>query len=159
MDKFTGLRSVSAFPNTRTYASTQRGVMCRAGLWKAAIWENTSQSKQKPHKANACSTVQTPERQSSLLRGEGRENRRGVIRWSHARYDEREGNNGQVRRRMEGQSRGWEEREAAGGQRVKTHRKVEWWQEREWQVEQMWTCTQWRAIGQDNKKGDLGRTD
>lgn len=51
-------RSIRAFPNTLTCASTQRGVMCRAGLWKAAIWENTSQSKQKAHKANACSTVQ-----------------------------------------------------------------------------------------------------
>lgn len=85
-----GPRSDCAFPNTLIYARTQRGVMCRAGLWKAAIWENASQSKQKPHKANACSTVQTPGRQASLLRREGRENRRRAIRWSHTRYGQRE---------------------------------------------------------------------
>lgn len=133
--------------------------MCWAGLWKAAIWENTSQSKQKPHKANACSTVQTPERQTSLLRGEGRENRRGVIRWRHARYDEREGS----REIMDKRGGGWKDK--AEGER----------RERQLEGNSKGQNAQkggvmagegmaggadvdlWRAIGQNNKKGDSGK--
>lgn len=55
---------------------------------------------------------------------------------------------------MRGERGSWRD-----AQKVTTHRKVEWWQERERQVEQMWTSTRWRGIGQNNKKGDSGKTD
>lgn len=109
MDKFTAWGASEHSRNTLTYAGTQRGVMCRPGLWRL-LFQKT------PHKANKSLTRRTlvPLSPAALL---GRGSRKQA--WSD-RMDSRsrrweggrQGSNGGLR--VDGQTGGWGGQKAAG---------------------------------------------
>lgn len=92
LHEFTVFEFYRGFPNTCANSQTHRGVIFRARLRNAAMWENTSQCKQNFTRQ---ALVPRPESRAALLTSLWeKERRRGskgerAVRWDQTGHDER----------------------------------------------------------------------